>query len=100
MPVLKASFALAHLSPRIELLPLERQSPSTVAVVALMKLGIPPRRGEVPTPAEARARHGFAEPAEAHLDLRARQSARVPGDGRAPSEQGLIESQDTLGPLA
>lgn len=100
VPVMKASFALAHLSPRVELLLLGRQSPSTVAVVAPMKLGIAPRRKEVLTPAEARARHGFAKPAEAHLDLRARQMTRVLDDGLAPSEQGLIESQDTLGPLA
>ena len=100
VPVMKVSFALAHLSPRVELLLLGRLSPSTVAVVAPVKLGIPPRRQEVLTPAEARARHGFAKPAEAHLDLRARQTERVLGDGRAPSEQGLVESQEILGPLA
>lgn len=100
VPVMKVSFALAHLHPRVELLLLGRISPSTVAVVAPIKLGIPPRTEEVLTPAEARARHGYAKPAEAHLDFRARQATRVFGDGKAPSDQGLIESQESLGPLA
>ncbi|SEL36792.1 oxygenase MpaB family protein [Streptacidiphilus jiangxiensis] len=99
VPVMKASFALAHLSPRLELRLLGRLSPSTVPVVAPIKLDIPPLRDEVLTPAEARTRHGYPKPAEAHLDLRARQATRVLGEGRAPSEQGLLESQEILGPL-
>ncbi|MEV6057179.1 hypothetical protein [Streptomyces sp. NPDC052107] len=69
-------------------------------MIAPMKLGIPPRNEEVLTPAEARARYGYAKPAEAHLELRARQAARVLGDGKAPSGRGLIESQEILGPLS
>ncbi|WP_051945148.1 oxygenase MpaB family protein [Streptacidiphilus rugosus] len=99
VPVMKLSFALAHLSPRVELLLLGRLSPSTVPVIAPMKLGVPPRNAEVLPPAEARARHGFVRPAEAHQDLRARQAARVLGEGRQPSDQGLVESQAILGPL-
>lgn len=100
VPVMKAAFALAHLSPKVELRLLGRTSPSTVAVVAPVRLGIPPRKEEVLTPAEARARHGYAKPAEAHLEFRALQATRVFGGGEAPSEQGLIESQEILGPLA
>lgn len=100
VPVMKTAFALAHLSPKIELRLLELISPSTVPVIAPIKLGIPPRTAEVLTPAEARARHGYAKPADAHLEFRARQAARVFGDGQAPSDQGLIESQEILGPLA
>ncbi|MEY9847256.1 oxygenase MpaB family protein [Streptacidiphilus sp. MAP5-3] len=100
VPVMKVSFALAHLNPQLELLLLGRLSPSTVPVVAPMKLGIPPRTDEVLTPAEARARHGYARPAEAHLELRARQAVRVFGDNESPSDQGLVESQEILGPLA
>ncbi|MDN3029506.1 oxygenase MpaB family protein [Streptomyces sp. S.PB5] len=100
VPVMKVAFALAHLNPRVELHLLGRLSPSTVAVVAPVKLGIPPRNAEVLTPAEARARYGYAEPAEAHLEFRARQATRVFGDGKAPSDQGLIESQEVLGPLS
>ncbi|MFI9834631.1 oxygenase MpaB family protein [Streptomyces sp. NPDC051913] len=100
VPVMRTAFALAHLSPRLELLLIGRLSPSTVPVIAPMKLGVPPRTPEVLTPAEARARHGYPRPAEAHLDFRARQAARVFDDGEAPSDQGLIESQEILGPLA
>lgn len=100
VPVMKAAFALAHLNAGVELRLLARLSPSTVAVIAPIKLGVPPRTAEVLTPAEARARHGYVKPAEAHLELRARQAERVFGDGKAPSEQGLIESQDILGPLS
>ncbi|WP_053201700.1 hypothetical protein [Streptomyces viridochromogenes] len=97
---MKAAFALAHLSPKAELRLIARLSPSTVAVIAPMKLGVPPRTEEVLTPAEARARYGYAKPAEAHLDFRARQAARVFDDCEAPSDQGLIESQEILGPLS
>ncbi|MBZ3907781.1 oxygenase MpaB family protein [Streptomyces brasiliscabiei] len=100
VPVMRTAFALAHLSPRAELRLIGRLSPSTVAVIAPMKLGVPPRNAEVLTPAEARARHGYARPAEAHPDFRARQAARVFGAGEAPSEQGLIESEGILGPLS
>lgn len=100
VPVMKVSFALAHLNPKVELRLLGMLSPSTVPVIAPIRLGIPPRNKEVLTPAEARARYGYAKPAEAHLEFRARQAARVFGDGKAPSDQGLIESQEVLGPLA
>ncbi|SDJ45136.1 oxygenase MpaB family protein [Streptomyces indicus] len=99
VPVMKASFALAHLHPRIELALLGLISPSTVPVVAPVKLGIPPVNAEVLTPAQARERHGYAKPADAHLEFRARQATRVFGEGQQPSDQGLIESQEVLGPL-
>ncbi|MCX4781931.1 DUF2236 domain-containing protein [Streptomyces sp. NBC_01264] len=100
VPVMRTSFALAHLSPRVELFLLGMLSPSTVKVVAPVKLGVPPRTKEVLTPEQARTRYGYAKPAEAHAELRARQAERVFGYGRAPSDQGLIESQEVLGPLA
>ena len=100
VPVMRTSFALAHLDPGVELRLLALISPSTVPVVAPMKLGVPPRRQEVLTPAQARARYGYARPAEAHLEFRARQAARVFDAGEAPGDQGLIESQEILGPLA
>ncbi|MCX5402506.1 DUF2236 domain-containing protein [Streptomyces sp. NBC_00335] len=100
VPVMRTSFALAHLNPRVELFLLGMLSPSTVKVVAPVKLGVPPRTKEVLTPEQARTRHGYAKPAEAHAEFRARQAARVFGDGKPPSDQGLIESQEVLGPLA
>jgi hypothetical protein len=99
-PAAEAAFALAHLNPKAELRLIARLSPSTVPVIAPMKLGIPPRKEEILTPAQARARYGYAKPAEAHLEFRARQAARVFDAGTAPSDQGLIESQEILGPLS
>jgi len=86
VPVMKAGFAVVHLSPRLELRLLERLSPSTVAVIAPVKLGIPPHSEEVLTPTEARARHGFPRPTVAHLDLRAQQATRALNDRRTPSD--------------
>lgn len=59
VPVMRAAFALVHLSPRVELRLLGRFSPSTVPVVAPVKLGVRPHTEEVLTPAQARARHGL-----------------------------------------
>ena len=52
------------------------------------------------TPAEARARYGYDLPRDAHLELRARQAARVFGEGAEPSDEGLIESEPILGAMA
>ncbi|MFE2283331.1 oxygenase MpaB family protein [Streptomyces sp. NPDC059443] len=100
VPVMRTAFALAHLNPRVELFLLGMLSPSTVQVVAPVKLGVPPRNKEVLTPEQARTRHGYVRPAEAHAEFRARQAERVFGAGKPPSEQGLIEAQEVLGPLA
>ncbi|WP_206314174.1 oxygenase MpaB family protein [Streptomyces coryli] len=100
VPVMRLSFAVVHRSPHLELELISRLSPSTVPVIAPMKLGVPPLNEEVLTPAEARARHGYPRPADAHHDLRARQAARVFDKGEAASEEGLLESQEVLGRLA
>jgi hypothetical protein len=60
---------------------------------------VPPVNSETLTPAEARVRYGFEAPAVAHRDLRARQAARVFGDGAAPSDEGLVESEPILGAM-
>jgi len=98
--LLRISFRVVHLNKRLELLALKQLSPMTVPVVAPVFLGVPPRNPEVVTPAEARARYGLDRPADAHLELRARQATRVFGEGAAPSDEGLIESQEILGSLA
>ena len=98
--VLKVSFRVLHLSRRAELALLSVLSPMTVPVVAPILLGVPPKNPEVLTPAEARERYGYDKPAEAHLAWRAKQHARVFGEGMAPSDAGLIESQEVLGKLA
>jgi len=98
--LLKVSFRVLHLSKRAELTMLSVLSPMTVPVVAPILLGVPPRNLEVLTPAEARERYGYDKPAEAHLAWRAKQHARVFGERVAPSDAGLIESQEVLGKLA
>jgi uncharacterized protein (DUF2236 family) len=98
--LLKVSFRVLHLSRRAELALLSVLSPMTVPVVAPILLGVPPANPEVLTPAEARERYGYDKPAEAHLAWRAKQHARVFGEGLEPSDAGLLESQDVLGQLA
>jgi hypothetical protein len=69
----------------------------TVSVAAPVLLGVPPDRDEVLTPAQARERYGYDRPREAHLELRARQQAKVFGEGAKPSDEGIIESEPVLG---
>ncbi|WP_203337931.1 oxygenase MpaB family protein [Nocardioides limicola] len=100
VPVLRVAFVVLHLSKRAELRVLGMISPGTVPVAAPVLLGIPPLTAEVITPAEARARYGYDKPAEAHLEWRAKQHAKVFGEGGAPSDAGLRESEAILGPLS
>lgn len=99
-PIMKISFRTIHLSARAELAALRLLSPGTVPVVAPILRGVPPINPEVVTPADARARYGYDRPAEAHLELRARQAKRVLGEGQTPSDEGLLESEPVLGMLA
>jgi uncharacterized protein (DUF2236 family) len=99
-PVMRAVFLVLCLSKRLQLVVLGQISPMTVPVVAPILLGVPPVSAEVQTPAEARERFGYDRPAEAHLEWRAKQHARVFQEGVAPSDAGLVESQDLLGRLA
>lgn len=99
LPIMKVSLWLAQLNPRVELVVLGLLSPATVPVVTPVLLGVPPKHPEVVTPAEARERYGYDRPREAHLAWRAKQHARVFGEGVAPSDAGLIESEEVLGKL-
>ncbi|MFI5625364.1 oxygenase MpaB family protein [Nocardioides sp. NPDC051685] len=74
-------------------------APKALSIVEPSWQGIPPANPVVLTPAEARERYGYVQPALAHLELRARQRARVFDDHQAPSDEGLIESQPMLGTL-
>jgi uncharacterized protein (DUF2236 family) len=96
-PVMRIAFALANLNKRAKLALLTFLSPMTRDVVAPILYGVPPEQPVVRTPAEARALYGYDRPAEAHLDLRARQHARVFGDGSKPSDEGIVESEPVLG---
>ena len=72
----------------------------TVPVVKPYLLEIPPQNPEIVSPQEARERHGYDKPAEAHLALRAKQASKVFGEGGTPSDEGIIESQPILGSIA
>lgn len=100
IPVMKISFRVAHLSKRFELAAIEFLSPMTAPVVGPILFGIPALNPVVVTPGEARQRYGYDRPAEAHLELRARQAQRVLGEHQEPSDEGLIESEPLLGKMA
>ncbi|RNL64856.1 DUF2236 domain-containing protein [Nocardioides marmoriginsengisoli] len=97
VPVMKIAFLLANLNKRVKLELLGFLSPMTKPVVAPIFYGVPPTEPVVRTPAEARELYGYDKPAEAHLELRARQAAKVFDEGVAPSEEGIIESEPILG---
>jgi uncharacterized protein (DUF2236 family) len=99
-PVLQISFRVVESNKRLKLAVLRLISPMTVPVVEPILRDIAPTNPEVVTPAEARARYGYDRPRDAHLELRARQAARVFGEGVAPSDEGLIESEPILGAMA
>lgn len=97
VPIMKVAFGAANLNKRVKLELLGFLSPMTRPVVAPILYDVAPTNPVVRTPAEARELYGYAKPAEAHLDLRERQAARVFGEGGAPSEIGIIESEPILG---
>lgn len=99
-PVLKLGFGVVNRIPRLKLLTAKVIAPSVVPIAGPYIMGIPPRSTEVLTPEEGRRRYGYAKPAEAHQELRARQHERVFGQGLPPSDEGLVESQPYLGSLA
>ena len=99
-PVLWTAFRLVDSHPEVKLAVLGYLSPSTRPIVEPVFRGVPAVVPEVVSPAEARARHGYDEPSRAHPELRARQAARVFGEGVAPSEEGLVESESILGAMA
>jgi uncharacterized protein (DUF2236 family) len=94
---LKAGFATIGMSTRLQLMLLQLISPNTVPVAARVLRSVPPQNPVTTTPREAQARYGYARPAQAHLELRDRQKTRVFGEGAAPSDEGIIESQPILG---
>lgn len=95
-PFARLAFFAAHFNRRVELAMLSFLSPSTVPVAAPVLLGVPPERAETLTPAQARERYGYDKPAEAHLELRAKQAKRAFG-GDAPTDEGIRESEPILG---
>ncbi|MET3960222.1 uncharacterized protein (DUF2236 family) [Marmoricola sp. OAE513] len=99
VPVMKIAFLVANTNKRVKLELLGFLSPMTKPVVAPIFYGVTPTEPVVRTPAEARELYGYDKPAEAHLELRARQAAKVFSEGLAPSEEGIIESEPILGSI-
>ncbi|MFC7505335.1 hypothetical protein [Nocardioides sp. GCM10030258] len=97
--ILRVMMAVLHRSRPVQRFILGILAPRTLPIVEPHWRGIPPVNPVVLTPAEARERYGYLRPAEAHLELRARQHARVFDEHQAPSDEGLIESQPMLGAL-
>ncbi len=100
-PVMRLSFRLGRLSPRLQLRALGLLSPSTVAVAAPVLLGVPPRRAETLTPAEARQRYGILPPSEEYARFREQIAAEAGGgeDERSLRESAFGESEPVLGPV-
>ncbi|PQM46355.1 hypothetical protein C1Y40_03475 [Mycobacterium talmoniae] len=96
---LSAAFTVIGASKRLQLSLLRLISPMTLPIGTRVVLAIPPKNPVTMTPREAQARYGYAVPAQAHLEMRERQKNRVFGQGCAPSDDGLIESQPILGSL-
>lgn len=99
VPVMKVAFFLANLNTRVKLELLGFLSPMTKPVLAPIFYGVAPTHPVTRTPAEARALYGYDKPGEAHLELRARQAAKVFDEGTAPSEEGITESEPILGSI-
>ncbi len=94
---LRVAFGVISTSPHLELLLLRLLSPTTVPVAARALLSVPPTNPVTTTPGAAQARFGYDNPCDAYRGLRERQRTRVFGEGRPPSDEGIVESQLILG---
>ena len=94
-PVMRASFRVLSLSPRLQLATLPMLSPSTVAVAGPVLLGIAPERAETVTPAQARERHGVLPPVEEYARFRDHVASK-----QAAKARELGEFEEVLGPVA
>lgn len=99
VPPLSAAFTLLSLSPRVQLMLLRLISPMTLPIGTRVLRSIRPVNPVTTTPREAQRRFGYAVPAQAHLEFRAKQADRVFGEGTPPSDEALIESQPILGSI-
>ena len=93
----KIGHAVIHRSPMLTYLMAKLLAPAAFPVVAPVILDIPPVSPITMTPREAQEKYGFAEPNDAHHDLRARQRERVFTEQVAPSDEGLVESERHIG---
>lgn len=99
-PYLRAAFTLVDSTMPIKRFVLRSVAPKVLPIVEPHWRRLAPLDPVVLTPAQARERYGYVRPAEAHLELRALQAARVFDAHQAPSDEGLIESQAVLGSVS
>ncbi|NLU72656.1 DUF2236 domain-containing protein [Streptomyces sp. HNM0575] len=95
----KGYHALMYRSANMKFFMMNLLAPGAMQVAAPAILGIPAKNPVTMTPREAQEKYGFAEPADAHPDFRARQHERVFGKGEKPSDEGLEESQQHFGAM-
>ena len=74
-------------------------SPQVLSSAVPAVLGLEPENPVTTTPRAAQKEYGYDVPAEAHLSFRATQYERVFDKQEAPSEGGLLESQEHIGSL-
>lgn len=74
-------------------------APAAFETLAPVILEVKPLSEITMTPREAQAKYGFDLPGEAHQSIRERQYDRVFGAGEKPSDEGLIESEEHIGPM-
>ena len=99
VPPLSSAFTVLSLSTRVQLMLLRLISPTTLPIGTRVLRSIPATNPVTMTPREAQRRYGYDAPAQAHRDFREKQSRRVFGEGLAPSDEGLVESQPILGSI-
>lgn len=99
VPPMSAAFTVISMSTRLQLILLRLISPATLPIGTRVLREISPHCRVTLTPREAQQQYGYKVPAQAHLEFRERQLVRVFGEGAAPSDQGLIESEPILGAI-
>ncbi|MBU2696039.1 oxygenase MpaB family protein [Nocardioides sp. WV_118_6] len=98
-PPTKALHTVFNSNMQLRLWLMNLLAPQAVPVAAPAMLGIPPLSPVTMTPREAQAAYGFDIPSEAHPELRAKQRDRVFRQGKQPSDEGLVESQQHIGSM-
>lgn len=98
-PLLRAGHAVLHRSVPLTFAVGNVLAPAAMPTLAPVLLGIEPVEPVTMTPREAQAAYGYDVPDRAHPDLRARQRERVFEEHQAPSDEGLVESQQHIRPI-
>ncbi|MBD8505693.1 DUF2236 domain-containing protein [Hoyosella sp. G463] len=100
VPPNKIFHAAMHRSINLSMLLMRMIAPAALEIAMPVLLDIPADNPITMTPREAQAKYGYELPVHAHQDLRARQHDRVFAKGEAPSDEGLIESEQHIGAMS